>query len=101
MLAGKSIRNNILFALFILDHIRKRFNKFNPFGVSFVEICLAFQVLQRLMVGVNDEFFGPKIVLPNFQNSNQSKQLLIINRIVKTSVGGQTTSRVKVVANGC
>ena len=68
--AGKSIRHYIVIALLVFDYIWEGLNELNPFCVSFVQIVLAFQILQRLMVGVNNKLFWPKVMLPNFKNSN-------------------------------
>jgi hypothetical protein len=77
--AGLSIRDHCFFALFVLDDIRERFNEFNPLRMMFIQICLAFQKLQRFMVRMDDKFFWPKMMLPNLQNTNKSKKLFVID----------------------
>src|SRR3954467_599423 len=80
--ARQGVHYHIFFALLVFDNVRKRLHELNPFCVPFTQIGLALKILQRLMVGMDDKFFGPKIVLPHLKNSNQGKKFFVINGIV-------------------
>ena len=70
----------------MLNHIRKLFKKFDPFGMPFVELVLPLEVFKRLVVGMNDEFLWPQIMLPNLKYSNKCIQFYIISGIVESEV---------------
>lgn len=56
--------HNVLFVLFVFYHIRKVLNKLHIFGMSLIQLILSLQVFQELIIRMNDEFLGPKVVLP-------------------------------------
>ena len=70
VLVRQSVRDYIMFALLILGNVRKRLHELNSLSVSLTQVGLAFEIFQRLMVGMYDKFFGPKVVLPNLKNTN-------------------------------
>src|SRR3954468_8871668 len=81
--ARQGVRYHIFFALLVFDNVRKRLHELNPFCVPFTQVGLALKIFQRLMVGMDDKFFGPKIVLPHLKNSNQGKKFFVINGIIE------------------
>jgi hypothetical protein len=42
LLSEKYIRDNILFALFVFDHIQEIFYELHPLSVSFLQVSLSF-----------------------------------------------------------
>ena len=68
--AGKGIRDNVFFALNVLDDIRKRLNKFTPFSMTLVRLGLALKILERFTIGMNDKLMRAKIVFPFMQNTD-------------------------------
>ena len=85
MHVGKSIRHNIFFTLNVLDHIRKRFNKFTPFSMPFIQLGLTFKVLKCVMIDMYDKFMWANIMLPNMQYTHLSIQFFVIGGIIKWS----------------
>src|SRR4051812_39627907 len=65
--ARQGVCDHIFFALLVFDNVRKRLHELNPFCVPFTQIGLALKILQRLMVGMYDKFFGPKIALEELE----------------------------------
>ena len=49
---GKSIRDDVLFTLDVLDDIGKRLNEFTPFSMMLVQLSLTLEILQGLMIGM-------------------------------------------------
>ena len=80
-LSRKCIGNDVFLTLFVADDIWKSFHKLHPSCMSLIQLVLALQILQRLMVSVNHKFLGPNIMLPSFQGPNQCIQLFIISRV--------------------
>src|SRR6266498_4502359 len=62
----QSISNDILFPFLVLNNIRKRFNKFNPLGMSTIQFSLTTNMLQRFMIRMDNKLFGPQVMLPCF-----------------------------------
>ena len=83
MSSRKSIDNHISFTLLMFDHIRKLLNELYPFGMSLVELALAFQIPKGLMITMDHKFLWKKVVLPILQGSHKSIKILVIGRVTE------------------
>ena len=66
--AGKRICHNIFLTFDVLDNIRKRLNKLNPFGMSLIQFRLTLKIFKRFMIRMDDKFMWAKLVFTLTQN---------------------------------
>ena len=67
--AGKGVLHSVFLTFNVLDDIRKGLNELTPFSMKLVQLGLALKILERFMIGMNDEFMRAKIMFPFMQNS--------------------------------
>jgi len=70
----------------MFDHIRKLLKELYPFGMSLVELTLAFQILKGFMITMEHKFPWKNVVLPILQGSHKRIKLFVIGRVIEMTL---------------
>ena len=84
--AREPIRNDIGFAIDILDVEVEVGNDVLPSRLTTGELRLSLEELQRLVVSTHDELFAGEVVTPRSECMNDGEQLLLMHWIASLSV---------------